>query len=78
MRYQLQREWRNAPQGSLTGQASRALGEALLTPQWSSAELLEASQRLEKQHLDNFRRRFLGNLYIDAMAVGNLTADQAR
>ncbi|GGW31757.1 insulinase family protein [Vreelandella hamiltonii] len=78
VRYQLQREWRNAPQASLTGQASRALGEALLTPQWSSAELLEASQRLEKQHLDNFRRRFLGNLYIDAMAVGNLTADQAR
>lgn len=78
VRYQLQREWRNAPQASLTGQASRALGEALLTPQWSTAELLEASQRLEKRHLENFRQRFLDDLYIDAMAVGNLNAEQAQ
>ena len=78
VRYQLQREWRNAPQASLTGQASRALGEALLTPQWSTAELLEASHRLEKRHLENFRRRFLDDLYIDAMAVGNLNAEQAQ
>ena len=78
VRYQLQREWRNAPQSSLTGQASRALGEALLTPQWSTAELLEASQRLEKRHLENFRQRFLDDLYIDAMAVGNLNAEQAQ
>ena len=78
VRYQLQREWRNAPQSSLTGQASRALGEALLTPQWSTAELLEASHRLEKRHLENFRRRFLDDLYIDAMAVGNLNAEQAQ
>jgi len=78
VRYQLQREWRNAPKASLTGQASRTLGEALLTPQWSVTELLEASQRLEKRHLENFRQRFLDSLYIDAMAVGNLNADQAR
>ena len=76
--YQLQREWRNAPRASLTGQASRALGEALLSPQWSTDELLAASQRLEKHHLEDFRERFLDALYIDAMAVGNLTADQAR
>ena len=78
VRYQLQREWRNAPRASLTGQASRALGEALLSPQWSTDELLAASQRLEKHHLEDFRERFLDALYIDAMAVGNLTADQAR
>ncbi|WP_404344669.1 insulinase family protein [Vreelandella venusta] len=78
VRYQLQREWRNAPQASLTGQASRTLGEALLTPQWSTTKLLEASQRLEKEHLENFRQRFLSRLYVDAMAVGNLTAEQAR
>ncbi|MDK9687965.1 insulinase family protein [Halomonas sp. LC1] len=78
VRYQLQREWRNAPRASLTGQASRALGEALLSPQWSTDELLAASQRLEKHNLEDFRERFLDALYIDAMAVGNLTADQAR
>ncbi|MGP8290154.1 insulinase family protein [Vreelandella zhanjiangensis] len=78
VRYQLQREWRNAPQSSLPGQASRTLGEALLAPQWSTTELLAASQRLERSHLENFRKRFLGGLYADAMAVGNLDADLAR
>lgn len=78
VRYQLQREWRNAPKASLTGQASRTLGEALLTPQWSATALLEASHRLEQRHLENFRQRFLDSLYIDAMAVGNLNAEQAR
>ncbi|MFC7369771.1 insulinase family protein [Vreelandella zhaodongensis] len=78
VRYQLQREWRNAPQSSLYGQASRALGEALLTPQWSTTELLDASHRMERQHLENFRKRFLDALYIDAMAVGNLDATLAK
>ncbi|WP_249977660.1 insulinase family protein [Vreelandella olivaria] len=78
VRYQLQREWRNAPQASLYGQASRALGEALLTPQWSNAELFNASQRLERQHLEHFRKRFLNGLYVDAMAVGNLDEELAR
>ena len=77
VRYQLQREWRNAPQASLYGQASRTLGEALLTPQWSSAELLNASQRMERQHLEDFRKRFLKDLYVDAMAIGNLDATLA-
>ncbi|SJN14212.1 Protease III precursor [Halomonas citrativorans] len=72
VQYQLQRELVNAPQSSLYGQASRTLGEALLSPRWSTAELLDASQRLDQQHLENFRKRFLGGLYIDAMAIGNL------
>ena len=78
VRYQLQREWRNAPQASLYGQASRTLGEALLTPQWSTAELLAASDRFERSHLEDFRQRFLDDLYVDAMAVGNLDAELAR
>lgn len=78
VRYQLQREWRNAPQASLYGQASHTLGEALLTPQWSTAELLAASGRFERSHLEDFRQRFLDDLYVDAMAVGNLDAELAR
>ncbi|MDQ7734303.1 insulinase family protein [Halomonas sp. SpR1] len=77
VRYQLQREWRNAPQASLSGQASRTLGEALLTPQWSTAELLAASRRFNRGQLEDFRKRFLNDLYVDAMAVGNLDADLA-
>ncbi|MCH4810582.1 insulinase family protein [Vreelandella neptunia] len=78
VRYQLQREWRNAPQASLYGQASRTLGEALLTPQWSNADLLTASERFERSHLEDFRERFLDDLYVDAMAVGNLGAELAQ
>ncbi|CAN0552673.1 unnamed protein product, partial [Ectocarpus sp. 12 AP-2014] len=78
VRYQLQREWRNAPQASLYGQASRTLGEALLTPQWSNADFLTAIERFERSHLEDFRKRFLNDLYVDAMAVGNLDAELAR
>ncbi|GAA3911365.1 insulinase family protein [Halomonas cibimaris] len=73
----LQRQWRNAPDASLIGQARRTLDQALLTPRWSSQELLAASQRLERHHLEDFRRRFVDRLYVDAMAVGNVTAEQA-
>lgn len=78
VRYQLEREWRNAPQSALTSQASRLLGETLLTPQWSTDELLAASQRLTLHHLKDYRKRFLDALYVDGMAVGNLDAEQAR
>ncbi|WP_231896564.1 MULTISPECIES: insulinase family protein [unclassified Halomonas] len=78
VREQLQREWRNAPQASLYAQASGTLGEALLAPQWSTQALLEASQRLERGHLVDFRRRFLSDLYVDAMAVGNLGPELAK
>lgn len=78
VRYQLQRELRNAPQGALYGQASSTLGEALLTPQWSNAQLLTASQRFDRRHLEDFRERFLSDLYVDAMAVGNTDAALAR
>lgn len=75
--YQLQREWRNAPDASLTRQAQLTLGNALLTPAWSTDALLSASQRMERHHLEDFRQRFLSGLYVDAMAVGNLTTDTA-
>ncbi|MDN6180290.1 MAG: insulinase family protein [Halomonas subglaciescola] len=78
VRYQLEREWRNAPDSALFGQGRRTLNQALLTPQWSTEELLEASQRLKRHHLKDFRKRFLGELHVDAMAVGNLDAEFAR
>lgn len=78
VQYQLERQWRNAPDSALFGQARRTLSQALLTPQWSTEELLAASQRLERHHLKDFRQRFLNELYVDAMAVGNLDAELAR
>ncbi|MDR5897812.1 insulinase family protein [Halomonas vilamensis] len=78
VKFQLQREWRNAPDDSLTRQAQRTLGEALLTPQFSSEALLAASERLRRHHLEDFRQRFLASLYVDAMAVGNINEANAR
>lgn len=77
VKFQLQREWRNAPNDSLMRQAQRTLGEALLTPQFSSEALLAASERLQRHHLKDFRRRFLDALYVDAMAIGNVSKAQA-
>ncbi|WP_075880835.1 insulinase family protein [Vreelandella massiliensis] len=78
VKYQLQRGWRNAPDESLVRQAQRTLGEALLTPQFSSEALLAASERLERHHLEDFRERFLERLYVDAMAVGNISETDAK
>lgn len=77
VRYRLQREWRNAPQDPLYRQASRTLHEALVRPQWPSAALLEASEGLTAEDLRAFRDAFLGELRLEAMAVGNLAAEQA-
>ena len=77
VRYRLQREWRNAPQAALYQQAHRTLAEALMRPQWSSQSLLEASQELTVDDLRQFRTRFLGELRLQALVIGNLDAGSA-
>ncbi|MGM0982805.1 MAG: insulinase family protein [Pseudomonadota bacterium] len=72
--YRLQREWRNAPQDALYRQAHRTLAEALVRPQWPTDALLEASRKLSVEDLRDFRERFLADLRLEAMAVGNLDA----
>ncbi|WP_416208274.1 insulinase family protein [Halomonas sp.] len=72
--YRLQREWRNAPQDALYRQAHRTLSEALVRPQWPTQALLEASRELDVEALREFRERFLAELRLEAMAVGNLDA----
>ena len=77
VRYRLQREWRNAPQDALYRQAHRTLSEALVRPQWPTEALLASSQDLEVEDLRDFRRRFLDDLHLEAMAVGNLDREFA-
>ncbi|MFW6345268.1 MAG: insulinase family protein [Halomonas sp.] len=77
VQYRLQREWRNAPQASLHRQAGRTLAEALVTPQWPSAALLEASHELTVEDLRQARDALLAELRVEAMAVGNLEGKQA-
>ncbi|EPC01810.1 hypothetical protein L861_21530 [Litchfieldella anticariensis FP35 = DSM 16096] len=77
VRYGLEREWRNAPQASLYRQANRTLGEALIRPQWPTSALLEAVKELDVEDLREFRRGFLNELRLEAMAVGNLDTELA-
>lgn len=77
VRYRLQREWRNAPQAALHRQAGRTLAEALVRPQWPSAALLEASRELNADDLRDYRDALTTELRLEAMAVGNLTDDEA-
>ncbi|MFD2436179.1 insulinase family protein [Modicisalibacter luteus] len=74
----LEREWRNAPQSPLYEQMQSTLGAALIRPQWSDAALLDAIAPLGVEDLREFRTHFLNRLYIESMAVGNLTPEQAR
>ncbi|QFU00351.1 Protease 3 precursor [Halomonas sp. THAF5a] len=78
VRYRLQREWRNAPKDALYRQAHRTLSEALVRPQWPSESLLAAIDGLDVADLRDFRRRFLADLHVEAMAVGNLGRELAR
>ncbi|MFD2191126.1 insulinase family protein [Pistricoccus aurantiacus] len=78
VRYQLARQWRNAPQEPLYHQASRVIGELLLRPQWPRQAMLDALDGLDAEDLRDYRRRFLEDLRIEAMAVGNLNAELAR
>lgn len=73
----LQRSWRNAPRNTLYSQANAALGEALIESQWSSAALLDASEDIGLQDLEDFRGSFLNQLHLEAMVVGNIDASGA-
>ncbi|WP_069383177.1 insulinase family protein [Halomonas caseinilytica] len=77
VRERLRRGWRNAPQDDLYRQAGRTLAEALIRPQWSPEALLAASEDLDAQALRDFREAFLDELHLEAMAVGDLDAEQA-
>jgi secreted Zn-dependent insulinase-like peptidase len=78
VRYRLQREWRNAPQAALFRQGHRTLAEALMRPQWPTQSLLDASRELTVDDLRSFRDTFLGELRLQALAIGNLDAELAK
>lgn len=74
----LARSWRNAPQDALYQQMQRTLGEALMRPQISTRNMLAALDEIDVQDVRDYRRHFLGQLYLQGMAVGNLDAELAR
>lgn len=78
VKYRLSQQWQNAPQAPLHQQMYRTLSESLLRPQWTTSSMLEALDTLSIGDLRDYRDAFLGDLYLQAMAVGNLDADLAR
>ncbi|MCI0510839.1 secreted Zn-dependent insulinase-like peptidase [Chromohalobacter marismortui] len=78
VKYRLSQQWQNAPQAPLHQQMYRTLSESLLRPQWTTSSMLEALNTLSVDDLRRYRDAFLGRLYLQAMAVGNLDADLAR
>ncbi|PWW33626.1 insulinase family protein [Chromohalobacter israelensis] len=78
VKYRLSQQWRNAAQAPLHQQMYRSLGEALLRPQWSTSAMLDALSSLDVEDLRDYRATFLGDLYVQAMAVGNLSDELAR
>lgn len=78
VKYRLSQQWQNAPQAPLHQQMYRTLSESLLRPQWTTSSMLEALDTLSVDDLRDYRDAFLGDLYLQTMAVGNLDADLAR
>ncbi|WP_303854643.1 insulinase family protein [Salinicola salarius] len=74
----LERSWENAPQDALYQQMQRTLGEALMRPQISTPNMLAAIGDIDAQDVRDYRRQFLDELYVQALAVGNLDANLAR
>ncbi|GHB17024.1 peptidase M16 [Salinicola rhizosphaerae] len=72
------RSWQNAPQDAVYQQMQRTLGEALIRPQASTPNLLAAMRTLDANDLRTYRHQFLSQLFVQAMAVGNLDAERAR
>lgn len=78
VKYRLSQQWRNTAQAPLYQQMYRTLSEALLRPQWSTQAMLDALTKIDVEDLRDYRDAFLDDLYLQAMAVGNLSDDLAR
>lgn len=74
----LERSWRNAPQEALYSQMRATLGEALMRPQVSTQAMLEAIDEIDVEDVRRYRDTFLKQLYVQALAVGDLDTDLAK
>ncbi|WP_106479023.1 insulinase family protein [Phytohalomonas tamaricis] len=74
----LKQQWLNQRQAALYEQMNYTLVNTLIRPQWLTEQQLDAIDDLSVDDLRAFRRQWLGNLHLQAMAVGNLTAAQAQ
>lgn len=73
----LVKRWQNADKAPLYRQIFGEVSAVLLQPHFSEAQLLSAIEPLNAEDLNAFRQRFLSQLHLEAMLVGNLTRQEA-
>lgn len=67
----------NQRQGYLYRSLMRAIPDQLITPDWNSARGLDELDHITLADLRQFRDRWLKSLHVTALAVGNLTQEDA-
>ncbi|MGJ8517076.1 insulinase family protein [Carnimonas bestiolae] len=67
----------NQRQGYLYHSLMRVIPDQLITPEWNSARGLDELNHITLEDLRQFRERWLKSLHVTALAVGNLTQDDA-
>ncbi|MFC0268888.1 insulinase family protein [Kushneria aurantia] len=75
---ELERRWRDEIADPLHEQLQRALSRALIHPAWHRDEKLETLAEVSAIEFASFRRRWLSELHVQALAAGNLDEAQAR
>ncbi|MFC0336613.1 Secreted Zn-dependent peptidases, insulinase-like [Kushneria avicenniae] len=74
----LRRRWQDEPASALHEQLNRALVQNVITPAWSSEARLTALESITHERLRDFRRQWLNELHVQALATGDIDAEQAR
>jgi secreted Zn-dependent insulinase-like peptidase len=77
IRQNLIKRWKNADKSPLYHQVMGEASAVLMSPDWHEKQLLAAIEDVTLPQLETFRKQFLAQLYIDSMAVGNLTQAEA-
>lgn len=72
------KRWQNADKAPLYRQIIGEVGSVLMQPGWNEKQLLAAIEPLTAKDLEQFRSRFLSQLHLEAMIVGNMTETEAK
>ena len=72
------KRWQNADKAPLYRQIIGEVSAVMMQPGWSEKQLLSAIAPLTAEDLKQFRSRFLNQLHLEAMIVGNITETEAR
>ncbi|MDX1396941.1 MAG: insulinase family protein [Oceanospirillum sp.] len=72
------KRWQNADKAPLYRQIIGEVSSVMMQPGWNEEQLLAVIEPLKVQDLEAFRQRFLSQLHLEGMIVGNFTEAEAR